>query len=245
MTNKKVFACKRILIVGATGALGSAIAKTLSLQGAELFLAGRDASKLELIASELDATAIIIDLSKVDSFDAAIDKISALDGIVYAAGVAPLSPVKYMQEKHFSNCIQINTVSPLLLIRDLLRQKKIKTPASIVLISSLIASRGAAGYCAYAASKGALEASARCMALELASHKIRVNCLAPGMIESQMASEAGEQISEDILQAHMNLYPLGTGYPQDVADAATYLISDQSRWVTGTVLTVDGGYRAK
>ena len=244
MTNKKVFAFKRILIVGATGALGSAIAKTLSLQGAELFLAGRDASKLDLIASELDATAISIDLSKVDSFDAAIDKISALNGIVYAAGVAPLSPVKYMQEKHFSNCIQINTVSPLLLIRDLLRQKKIKAPASIVLISSLIASRGAAGYCAYAASKGALEASARCMALELASHKY-VNCLSPGMIESQMASEAGEQISEDILQAHMNLYPLGTGYPQDVADAANYLISDQSRWVTGTVLPVDGGYRAK
>ena len=83
------------------------------------------------------------------------------------------------------------------------------------------------------------------MAVELAPLKIRVNCLAPGMIESQMASQAGEQISKDILQAHMNLYPLGSGYAQDVADAANYLISDQSRWVTGTVLPVDGGYRAK
>lgn len=245
MTNKKEFARKRILVVGATGALGSAIAKTLSFQGAELFLAGRDVSKLAVIATELDATTISIDLAKIDSFDAAVDKIDALDGIVYAAGVAPLSPVKYLQEKHISNCLQINAVSPLLLIRDLLRQKKINTPASIVLISSLIASRGASGYCAYAASKGALEASARCMAVELAPHKIRVNCLAPGMIESQMASQAGEQISKDILQAHMNLYPLGSGYPQDVADAATYLISEQSRWVTGAVLPVDGGYRAK
>ena len=108
MTNKKEFARKRILVVGATGALGSAIAKTLSFQGAELFLAGRDVSKLAVIATELDATTISIDLAKIDSFDAAVDKIDALDGIVYAAGVAPLSPVKYLQEKHISNCLQIN-----------------------------------------------------------------------------------------------------------------------------------------
>ena len=245
MTNKKVFASKRILVVGATGAIGSTIAKTLSLQGAELCLASRDVSKLEVIASELSAASISINLTKPDSFAAIVDEIDILDGIVCAAGVAPLSPVKFMQEKHLINCIQINVVSPLLLIRDLYKQKKIKTPASIVLISSLIASRGAAGYCAYAASKGALEASARCMAVEFAPHKIRVNCLAPGMIESQMARRASEQISEDILQAHMNLYPLGTGFPQDVADAATFLISDQSRWITGTVVPVDGGYRAK
>jgi NAD(P)-dependent dehydrogenase (short-subunit alcohol dehydrogenase family) len=138
--------------------------------------------------------------------------------------------------------LNVNTVGPLLLIRDLLRKKKLNPGASIVWLSSVASARGAAGYAAYAASKAGLEASARCLALELAPKGMRVNCIAPGMIETEMAASAAERISGEALAAHLKAYPLGAGQPADVAAAASFLLSEASRWVTGVTLPVDGGF---
>ena len=109
-------------------------------------------------------------------------------------------------------------------------------------LSSVASARGAAGYAAYAASKAGLEASARCLALELAPKRMRVNCIAPGMIETEMAASAAERISGEALAAHLKAYPLGAGQPADVAAAASFLLSEASRWVTGVTLPVDGGF---
>jgi NAD(P)-dependent dehydrogenase (short-subunit alcohol dehydrogenase family) len=162
--------------------------------------------------------------------------------VVYAAGVAPVAPVRYLKDADLEACLNVNTAAPLLLIRDLLKKKKLNAGASIVWLSSVVSSRGAAGYAAYAGSKAALEASARCLALELAPKAMRVNCIAPGMIETEMADAAADRISGEALASHLKAYPLGAGQPADVATATSFLLSGESRWVTGVTLPVDGGF---
>mgnify|MGYP001571409689 FL=1 len=236
------FENQQVLVVGATGGLGHAIARYLKREGAGLVLSGRNEDRLNASAQELGAGWLSSDLSSSAGRAQLADAVGMLDGVVFAAGVAPVAPVRYLKDSDLDACLNVNTVAPLLLARDLLKKKKLKAGASMVWISSVASSQGAAGYAAYAASKAALEAAARCLALELAPKGIRVNCIAPGMIETDMADAAAERISGDALEAHLKAYPLGAGRPADVASAASFLLSAESRWITGAILPVDGGF---
>lgn len=242
MSGSGKFENKRILVVGATGGLGCAIARCLKAEGANLIVSGRNEEKLNALAREVGADSLTADLSHAAGRAQLAETIGTLDGVVCAAGVAPVAPVRYLKDADFEACLNVNTASPLLLIRDLLKKKKLKAGASIVWISSVASTRGTAGYAAYAASKAGLEASARCLALELAPKGMRVNCIAPGMIETDMADAAAERISGEALAAHLKAYPLGVGQPSDVAAATSFLLSQESRWVTGITLPVDGGF---
>jgi len=235
------FQGRQILLVGATGNLGAALARSLWEQGAELYLTGRNETKLSLLSQELDVPFCLVDLSTSEGRARLVDQAGLLDGLVYSAGVAPLAPVRYLKDADLEACLHLNTVVPLILARDLLKSKKLKTGSSLVWISSIVASRGVAGYAAYAASKAALEAAARCFALELAPKGMRVNCVAPGMIQSEMADEAAHRLSDEHVAAHFKAYPLGLGRPADVASAISFLLSEESRWITGESLPVDGG----
>jgi len=242
MSGSDKFKNKQILVVGATGDLGCSIARHLKAEGAELVISGRNAEKLNALAQELGGDSLSVDLSDSAGRAQLVEAVCVLDGLVYAAGVAPVAPVRYLKDADLEACLNVNTTGPLLLVRDLLKNKKLNAGASIVWLSSVAAARGSAGYAAYAASKAGLEASARCLALELAPKRIRVNCMAPGMIETEMAATAAERISGEALTAHLKAYPLGTGQPADVAAAASFLLSESSRWVTGVTLPVDGGF---
>ena len=233
---------KKILVVGATGGLGSAIARFLSTKGAALFVSGRNQEALSVIAQDLGVDSLALNLNNASERVSLVDTVGALDGVVYAAGVSPVAPVRYLKDAEITTCLDLNTTVPLLLVRDLLKQKKLNAGASIVWLSSVASSRGTAGYAAYSASKAALEAAARCLALELAPKAMRVNCLAPGMIETGMANAAAERISTEALAVHLKDYPLGAGRPKDVAAATAFLLSEDARWITGTTLPVDGGF---
>ena len=236
------FERKHILIVGATGNLGSGLARFLRNEGAELILSARNEKKLTALGESLGVPCIPLKVLFSDNGLQLPDDAKALDGVVDAAGIAPLAPLKYIKDSDLHNCLTSNLERPILYLRDLLKSGKLNDGASIVWLSSLAASLATPGYAMYAASKAGLEAAARNMARDLAPRGIRLNCIAPGMIESEMADLAGEKMSEEALSQHFKEYPLGPGRVNDVSEAAAFLLSAQSRWITGTVLTLDGGF---
>lgn len=233
---------KHFLIIGATGNLGAATARRLKDEGAGLTLTGRNSEKLNALGEELSAPSLALDLLQTKDRAALAEGIDKVDGVVDAAGVAPLSPLKYIKDVDMEYCLLMNLQRPTAILRDLVKAGKLNTGGSIVWISSMAASLATPGYAIYAASKAGLEAAGRCLALELAPKSIRLNCIAPGMIESDMAGEVAEKISNEAMDRHFQKYPLGLGQARDVADVAVFLLSERARWITGTVLTLDGGY---
>lgn len=239
---------KTILVTGASSGIGRAAAIECSKMGAKVIITARNEERLSQTLSELEGGGhqmFLCDLNNEEAIDKMVGDLPELQGLVNNAGFTKILPVQFLSSEEINSVFQVNTVAPMILLQKLLKKKKLKKGASVVFTSSL-AGMGVCtvGNSMYSASKGAVSAFVRCVALELAQKNIRVNAVCPGMVDTGILDSGTltkEQLDED-----MRNYPLGRyGTPEDIAWAMIYLLSDASSWVTGDNLIIDGGLTIK
>ena len=245
---------KKIIITGASSGIGRASAIAASTMGATLMLFGRNRKRLEetlaLTANPERHSLFSLDLTDYNKIELLFDDFNTqkfkIHGLVNCAGISTTTPLNKTTPKKIQHYTATNVSAGIFLSG--LVAKRCFVPdsgSSIIFISSVMGVAGEIGKTLYSITKGALVAATRSMALELARKKIRVNCISPGVVVSPMSKNAIYNRDEEALAAIKRNHPLGLGTPEDVANACIYLLSDASRWVTGTNLVIDGGYLAK
>lgn len=234
---------KTILVTGASSGIGQGIAVTCSKMGAKVIINGRNTIKLQETSSLMESDSAIImagDLTDAETLVSLVGALPKLDGVVHCAGIGQRIPCKDLQEENLSQVMEVNFKAPVLLQAELLRQKKINKAASIVFIASIASWSPSFGNSVYSASKGAIISYANCLALELAPRKIRVNCISPAMVWTDLILSDGTD--EDQLKEDEQKYPLKRyGQPEDIANLAVYMLSDASTWMTGSNVKISGG----
>ncbi len=233
---------KKILITGASSGIGKACAADFHKQGAELFLLGRSPSKLlEMEKSYADAKLIKADIATEEGRKILCESLAPVDCIVFCAGINKPAPLKFASNDDIDAVLDTNLLAQIKLTRDLLKKNLINPSASLVYLSSASALISNAAFSVYGASKAALVAFVKAMAVELAAKKIRVNCVSPALVKTPMNQKFLEEMPE-LAEVDEKKYLLGYGQAENVADAVNFLLSDAASWITGTNLVVDGGY---
>lgn len=241
---------KNAIITGAGSGIGKAIAMAFVREGAQVVIAGRDREKLEHAAAEIggDCLAVSADVSSAKGTEklvsAAIEKFKRINILVNNAAVLLPGTAESLSEEDFDQTFNINVRGLWLVTRAVLPHMRDAAGGSIVNIGSVLSLVGARNRVAYSASKGAVTAMTKAMALDHAAENIRVNCICPGIVETEMVAKFNTD--ESLRRQRVALHPMGCfGQPQDIANAAVFLASDESGWTTGSVLTIDGGYSAQ
>jgi NAD(P)-dependent dehydrogenase (short-subunit alcohol dehydrogenase family) len=236
---------KTILITGASSGIGRAIAIECSKMGAVIIIVGRDQKRLVNTFDNLmgkNHRMFLADLTSEKDIYNLVSGIDPVDGIVHSAGIIKRIPLKLITDKMYQDLLRINLIAPAILTRSLYKVNLIKQEASIVMISSIGSEIASLGNIMYMSSKGGLNSLMKGLALELAAKGIRVNSIEPGMIKTNLT----KLLPDADLIKDINCYPLGRyGQPEEVAYAAIYLLSDATKWMTGSILTIDGGITLK
>ena len=243
---------KRIVITGASSGIGAATAELCASLGAKLVLIGRNEARLSQVRNGLKGqghAVLSIDLKNYDLFEenltTLLESFGPVDGMVHSAGIEMTRPLKMLKPKNLQEVFEINVIAGLNLARILTKSNNWSaTGGSIVFISSIVGEVGQPGKIGYSASKGALIGATKSMALEFANKLIRVNCILPAMVRTPMSENLLECLSNDARENIEKMHPLGIGSVDDVSCACGFLLSDISKWITGTSLVVDGGYSA-
>ena len=240
-TNPFSLAGKTILVTGASSGIGQEIALQCSKSGAKIILTARNVSRLEDAKNMLIGDghiSIEADISTMEGISKLIDQLPDLDGVVHSAGILKRLPLKFINDSNLVELMRINFFAPALLTKQLYKKKMLTSGASLVFISSVASSFASFGNIMYMSSKGALNSFVKGIAFELSSSGIRANAIQPGMVKTNLTSAIpDDEIAKDIAR-----YPLGRyGLPEEVAYAAIYLLSDATKWMTGSILTIDGG----
>lgn len=234
---------KTILITGASSGIGACLAKFCDELGANVILSARSNEKLTAVVSGMSSRSIIIlaDLVNETDLHNLISELPKIDGFVHCAGKIQPFPVKFIKQKHIDELFSINLNSAILLSSSLLKLKKLNQGASVVFISSISAEFPYMGGSLYSASKSALESFARSFALENAYLKIRANIVSPALVNTEIFEQTKSAYDAADFEKFISHYPLGIGEPQDVANTIAFLLSDLSKWITGTTIKMDGG----
>jgi NAD(P)-dependent dehydrogenase (short-subunit alcohol dehydrogenase family) len=236
---------KTILITGASSGIGRAVAIECSRMGATVIITGRNLLKLkqtyELLDNERNNLQIVADLTNVFDLERLVDSIPVIDGLVNNAGITKVKLVKSIKQRELQEILNVNTIAPIHLTQILVKRDKFTNNASIVFTSSL-----SGVFCVhygesmYAASKGAVSGFAKGAALDLSIKNIRVNCVNPGVVETDIFDGVLTKVE---LEEKKKFFPLKRfGQPTDVAHAIIFFLSDASSWITGSDLKIDGGY---
>ena len=240
---------RRILVTGASSGIGRSTAIILSKLGAAITAIGRDSLRLAETMSQLSGDehfSATWDLEDTDAIPQRLKQLAEqsgpLSGVVHSAGVQFTKPIQLFRKTDFNKCMTVNVEAALALTRGYRQCGVNDRGGSLVLISSVMAHAGQPGLSIYSASKGALSSTTRSLAMELSRENIRVNCVAPGVVETEMTAALRDALPAEAMNAIESRHPLGIGTPDDIANACGFLLSPAARWITGTTLVVDGGY---
>lgn len=240
------------LITGASSGIGRNLSILLNAAGARLLLTGRNIDRLketyEMLSYKDNASIESSDLSNIEHVkDWARNFVSkqkvTLNGFVHCAGINIIKPLVVTERKDFIDILQINLIAGMELLKSLANPKYSVRGSSFVFVSSVAGLIGEPGMLYYGASKAALINSVKTAALELARYKYRVNTIAPGMVKTPIL-DVYKGLEEDQIKTIENKFPLGIGEPGDISNCILFLLSDASKWITGTTIVVDGGYSA-
>jgi NAD(P)-dependent dehydrogenase (short-subunit alcohol dehydrogenase family) len=231
------------LVVGGSGGIGFEVAKRLRSLGVEVVLAAREKERLDDCAQEIGARAATMDATESASVTQALEQTLSegdrLVGVAHCVGTILLKPAHLTSDEDWRTTLETNLTSSFLILRETAR-RMMQGGGAMVFCSTVAAQRGLFNHEAIAAAKAGVEGLARAAASTYARYKIRVNCVAPGLVETPLSQSITN--NEAARKVSLALHPLGRlGEPGDVASAICWLLSPEQSWVTGQVLGVDGG----
>ena len=229
---------EKYLIFGATGSVGSSLAEQLKNSGNDIHLVARNESEIKAIAEKLVCSYTVADVLEDGFIDKVKSDVNEIKGIAYCVGSIDLKPLRMVTEADMNKCMKLNLYSAIEVIKGFQESLK-KNKGSVVLFSTVAAQRGFTNHTIIASAKAAVEGLTVTLAAEFAPH-IRVNCIAPSLSKSKIAEPMlkNPAIAEGIAKAHP-LKRLGEG--KDSAALAKFLITEESSWITGQIIAVDGG----
>jgi len=242
---------RTILITGASSGIGRATAIYASRLGARLVICGRNRERLDQVMGTLEGdghTQEVFDFRELNQvvpwLKAVCQAVGPLNGLAHCAAVQATRPIQAVAPQFVEDVLTQNLSAPLMLAQAFRLKPCHVQAASLVFVSSSAALRTAPGNVVYAASKGGIVSAVKGLGVELIRDGIRVNAVAPAMVDTPMSAQFREILSEENFNKVIAMHPLGFGKPEDVAAAICFLLADTSRWITGSVLCVDGGFLA-
>jgi len=237
---------KRFVVTGATSGIGKKVTLDLVEHGAQVLAIGRRKERLDALKDNFPGNIFtaVIDVNDFSTLKIELEKFGEkgkIDGSVHAAGINKFTPLRAFNWKDAENIIKTSLYAGIELIRILSSQKLSAIKSSHVIIASVAGIKGEVGFTAYSAAKSAVIGAARSMAVELAIKDIRVNTITPGWLPTEM-TDAIEARYPGKLETIKLLHPLGIGSVEDISNLLMFLLSDESKWITGSNIVIDGGY---
>lgn len=248
---------KTIIITGAASGIGRECAQICHMLGARLLLLDLNESGLISVKDELDRSGDTVAIRTIDLTDIGSIKDVLMDakkelkcsytGLVHCAGIPSVLPLRALSCEQYEKVMKVNTESGLMLAKVFSGNQghDSEQQGSIVFISSVYGVVGSAANVAYATSKAAILGMTKALAIELVKKNIRVNCVAPGFIRTNMADGVNSLFDAEYANRIEEMHPLGWGEAVDIANAIAFLLSDASKWTTGAVFNIDGGFTAQ
>lgn len=240
---------KTIIVTGATSGIGLGVCKALIEQGALVFGIGRNTENLAKLNDMKASGTLVIksfDLLDIDGIEKLVDdfvnEYGKIDALVNCAGIEETVPLSMTKIDKIRKIFEINVFSGIEMLRVVSKKKIGNDGGSYVFLSSVMGNLGQSGKVGYCSTKSALLGVVKASALELAKRKIRVNAVLPGIVKTPLTDRLFESLSEDNVNQITAMHPLGIGNVEDVVPSILFLLSDQSKWLTGQSIVIDGGY---